>query len=329
MSPASRAWCLLCALPFAGSEGRCAQAEPVAGLSRHEIMAWQIALEANCFSPGLVDGVAGPKTSLATRAFQASRGLPLTGQLSPETSKALGVDPANAVGEYRIAVEDERQVRYCPPDWNEKSRRSRLLYPSLSDCIAERFHTSERCLALLNPGKNMAALKAGDVLRVPSLRQRAAIEACDSIEIDLSRKLVLILDASGVVQGFLHCSVARDLSVVTRGEAKVATVVADPHYTFDPKKWPEVKDVRRTLLIPPGPRSPVGVRWMGLDRPGVGIHGTAEPENIGKTGSHGCFRLTNWDAMYLASTVSLGTKVKIVDRSSAADQFEEAAPPEP
>jgi lipoprotein-anchoring transpeptidase ErfK/SrfK len=101
----------------------------------------------------------------------------------------------------------------------------------------------------------------------------------------------------------------------------VKTVVADPTYTFDPKMWPEVKDVKRRLLIPPGPRCPVGVRWIGLELPGVGLHGAPEPENIGKTGSHGCFRLTNWDAVYLSAAVSVDMPVRILDASRTLDRI--------
>jgi hypothetical protein len=291
---------------------------PARAASFFDVMAWQAALEAKGFSPGLVDGLDGPKTALATRAFQSSCGLEMTGRLDEATAAALEVGAAPAVLEYAVLPDDERQVSYCPPDWNEKSRRRKLLYLTLSSCIAEKFHTSERCLASLNPQADLAALKAGDVLRVPCVRERKSPTSIESMEIDLSRKLVLLLDGAKKVTGLLHCSVAKDLSRVERGEAKVSTVVKDPEYTFDPEKWPEVKNVKKKLLIPAGPRCPVGVRWIGLDRSGVGVHGTAEPENIGKTGSHGCFRLTNWDAVYLASRAYEGLPVRIVDSSPLA-----------
>jgi lipoprotein-anchoring transpeptidase ErfK/SrfK len=117
--------------------------------------------------------------------------------------------------------------------------------------------------------------------------------------------------------------VPSDLAAAVRGDLAVSTVVADPGYTFDPRKWPEVIGVDRKLAIPPGPRSPVGTRWIGLDRAGVGIHGVPEPGNIGKTGSHGCFRLTNWDAAWLAAVASPGMPVRICDRSPLADALVE------
>lgn len=283
---------------------------------RLKVLACQVALEGAGFSAGLLDGVLGQKTETAVRAFQQVARQNVTGKLDEPTLSALNVLPERSIAAYTITAEDEHQVSYCPADWLERSQRERLLYPSLANMLAEKFHTSERCLAWLNPSVDLSRLKAGDSIVAPAPRDRGVAKAPATIEIDLERKLVLLFDAGSSLQGLLHCSVAKDLSAVERGESSVGTVVEEPGYTFDPKKWPEVKDVDRKLSIPPGPRSPVGLRWIGLDRPGVGIHGTPEPQNIGKTGSHGCFRLTNWDVVYLASVVKVGTKVRIVDRSS-------------
>jgi hypothetical protein len=293
------------------------QADPDAS-RRLGTLAIQAALEERGFSPGLLDGIEGPKTALALGAFQASAGLPSTGIPDQATLDALRPVPAEAVIAYTITPEDEKLVGYCPPDWMERSRRARLLYPSLANLLAERFHTSERCLAFLNPGLDLSLLAAGDGIQAPRVRRREARRDAERIEIDLERRLVLILGAKEEVLGLLHCSVARDLSAAVRGDLSVSLVINDPEFTFDPKKWPEVKGIERKLQIPPGPRSPVGIRWIGLDSPGVGIHGTPEPENIGKTGSHGCFRLTNWDAAHLAALVFPGMRVRVVDRSPVA-----------
>lgn len=303
---------------------RLAASPPAGGvLTRQDVLAWQVALESRGFSPGLLDGILGPKTATATRLYQAVSGLPVTGNLCRQTATSLGLDLENGrpVSEYRILAEDERQVEYCPPDWHSRSRRKKLLYSSLVDCLAEKFHTSERCLARLNPAQDLRALAAGKTVLVPALPSRRARPSVASLEIDLARKVVVLLDSDGGPAGLLHCSVAEDLSRVKRGETRVVNVVENPEYTFDPAKWPEVKDVKRTLVIPPGPRSPVGSRWIGLGLDGVGIHGTWNPAHIGKTGSHGCFRLTNWDAAWLASLVSAGTRVQIVNRSAVLDRL--------
>jgi hypothetical protein len=294
------------------------QVDPAAFPGRLEVLAIQAALEEKGFSPGLLDGLEGPKTALALTAFQASLGLPPTGVPDRTTLDALQVRPAGAVAAYTVTAEDEKLVSHCPPDWIERSRRERLLYPSLANLLAEKFHTSERCLSFLNPAIDLALLRTGDAIQVPVVRERQVRANAERLEIDLERRLVLILGARDEVLGLIHCSVASDLSMAARGDLSVSLVVKDPEYTFDPKKWPEVKGVERKLQIPPGPRSPVGIRWIGLDSPGVGIHGTPEPENIGKTGSHGCFRLTNWDAAHLAAIVYTGMRVSVVDRSPVA-----------
>lgn len=321
------ALCLV-TIPGFTTERATAPARDLEGASRREILGLQATLEAEGCSPGLLDGLAGPKTRTALRAFQLREGLPPTGSPDAATRRRLGLGletgPEGSeavVRRYTVTREDEQQVAYCPPDWVERSLREKLLYSTLSSLLAEKFHTTQRCLAFLNPDAELTSLKAGDGIVVPVLRESKAWREVEEIEIDLERKLILILDGLRHLRGLLHCSVARNITDSVRGECRVITVVANPEYTFDPKYWPAVTEVNQKLSIPAGPRSPVGLRWIGLDRPGVGIHGTPEPENIGKTGSHGCFRLTNWDAVYLASIVSPGTRVRILDRSPVVDRL--------
>jgi lipoprotein-anchoring transpeptidase ErfK/SrfK len=287
--------------------------------TRLAVLEIQIALEERHFSPGLLDGVEGPKTRLAIRALEAAVGEKPTGLLA-SARRILGRRAEPCTAPYRITAADAAEVDPCPTDWNERSRREQLLYPTLSNLIAEKFHTSERCLAWLNPEVDLAALAPGRevVVPKPGERPKAGVKR---VEIDLSRKTVLLLGSEDRLVGLVHCSIARDTDAVTRGVHSVKTVVENPGYTFDPKKWPEVTNVERKLSIPPGPRSPVGLRWIGLDAPGVGIHGTPEPENIGKTGSHGCFRLTNWDAVHVAASVEVGTRVRVVDSSPVAERL--------
>jgi lipoprotein-anchoring transpeptidase ErfK/SrfK len=113
------------------------------------------------------------------------------------------------------------------------------------------------------------------------------------------------------VVAIFHCSIAQAVEKRPVGDLSVKVVVTDPDYTFNPASWPEVTNVTRKLRIAPGPRNPVGVAWIGLDKPGYGLHGTVRPQDIGKTGSHGCFRLANWDAARLARAVSIGTPVVV------------------
>jgi lipoprotein-anchoring transpeptidase ErfK/SrfK len=285
-----------------------------------DALALQISLEARGYSPGLLDGALGLKTRLALAAFQAAAGLPATGEASTATLALLSPDPQAALAPIKISAADLAEVDPPPRDWIERSRKQRLLYPSLANLVAERAHTTERLLAALNPGVDLSALRPGDVLQAPAVNEaRKQCAPAGRIEIDLDRKLILVFSSRAgetAPAGLLHCSIAADPARAPEGEARIAVVAADPVYTFDPAKWPEVRGVNRKLRIPPGPRSPVGLRWIGLDLEGIGIHGVPEPEMIGKTGSHGCFRLTNWDAIWLAGVVQIGTPVRIVRNTS-------------
>lgn len=133
------------------------------------------------------------------------------------------------------------------------------------------------------------------------------------ITINLTQKCIRVYDQDDRQMVLLHCSVAKDKAKLPARDTTIKVMADNPQYTFDPKMWPDVSNVDRTLQIPPGPRNPVGLAWIGLDLTGYGIHGNPKPELIGKTGSHGCFRLTNWDALRLYSMVHKGMKVKIIN----------------
>jgi lipoprotein-anchoring transpeptidase ErfK/SrfK len=279
-------------------------------------LAWQIALERVGFSPGVVDGSIGRKTELATREFQRVRGLSITGKLDAATAAALGVDTGGAVTNYTVQADDHTHIGPLPKNWLEKSRLSRLGYENLAALIAEKFHCSTGLLARLNPGRDLGRLQTGDSVIVPAVGESSTGVRGDQVEIDLSEKVVRVLDRERKLVGLFHCSIAKDRERLPSGETSVEVITENPTYTFDPKMWPEVKGVDRKLLIPPGPRNPVGRCWIGLSLPGYGIHGSPNPEMIGKTGSHGCFRLTNWDALRLGGMIRVGTRVRFLGHGS-------------
>jgi len=275
-------------------------------------LAWQLALERVGFSPGVLDGRPGPKTRLATREFQRVRGLPRTGELDAATARALGVRPAEALTEYTVAAADLAQIGPVPTDWREKARLPRLSYPSLDEALAEKFHCTRALLSHLNGGANVARLRPGETIDVPNLPPPPEPLLCEHLEVNLAEKVIRAVCSDRLVALF-HCSIAADRAKRPGGAAQVTVISEEPTYRFDPKMWPEVKGIRDVLFIPPGPRSPVGLCWIGLSLPGYGIHGSPAPELIGKTGSHGCFRLTNWDALRLARMVRVGTPVQFSD----------------
>jgi lipoprotein-anchoring transpeptidase ErfK/SrfK len=279
-----------------------------------QTLQWQIALEREGFSPGIIDGKSGPKLALATSEFQRRMGLTVNGTLDPATRQALAVGEREPLQSYSVRAEDVAQVvGTMPTDWNLKAKMPFLGYASAADAVAERFHCTRGLLDRLNPQANMAVLKEGDVLTVPAIEKGKSIRP-SKLQIHLGQKVIRILDREGKVIGLFHCSIAKDEAKRPSGTANVVRVAANPTYQFDPVMWPEVKNVNQKLMIAPGPRNPVGMCWIALSLSGYGIHGTPMPEMIGKTGSHGCFRLTNWDAQRLGGMVNEGMGVEFVGR---------------
>ncbi len=296
---------------------------------------WQVALDRAGFSPGVIDGIIGSKTRAALRTFQASSGLKTSGEPDSATRTALGVGLRPAVVRRTLTDVDARLVAPVPRSWIARSEARFLGYRSLADLAAERGHCTLRLLRELNPGLNVDNLKAGDALRLPNIEgpwpevsespsdrpergTHAAAPRVASLEVDLETKHIRVLDAAANTIAMFHCSIARDRDKRPTQPCKIKTIVKHPVYLFDPAHWPEVHDVDRRLNIPPGPRNPVGLCWIGLTLPGYGMHGTPDPEMIGKTGSHGCFRLTNWDALRLAGMVRVGMDVRFVPGAPTA-----------
>jgi lipoprotein-anchoring transpeptidase ErfK/SrfK len=272
---------------------------------------WQLALEREGFSPGLIDGCLAGKTTLAIKGFQHARALPVSGKLDEATGSALGIDELEPLTDYTIRPADLKQVTGFPGGWVQKSKKRYLGYHTLAEELAEKHHCTQGLLMRLNRGKSLSHLQPGDTIRVPRTLpprwSRARL-----VEVNLSQKVVRAFDERKHVVGMFHCSIAAKASKRPAGQTRVIVIAENPSYTFDPAKWPEVKGIDRKLLIPPGPHNPVGLCWIGLALHVYGIHGTPNPELIGKTGSHGCLRLSNWDAKRLGRMVRVGTPVKFV-----------------
>ena len=277
-------------------------------------VAWQVALDAAGFSPGLIDGAIGPKTELATREFQRARGLPVTGTLDKATADALGVDPDGVFIRYTIEPQDMEEIGPNPTSWVAKSKLKRLGHQALENVIAEKFHCTISLLNTLNPGKRINEMGPGDRVIVPVVMDPAPQPKATRLEVNFAEKTIRVIGPNNKVVGLFFCSIAANRRKLPSRDAEVTVVAPDPWYTFDPQMWPEVKErINTKLQIPPGPRNPVGRCWIGLSLRGYGMHGTPNPELIGKTGSHGCFRLANWDALRLSKLVQGGTPVKFSD----------------
>jgi lipoprotein-anchoring transpeptidase ErfK/SrfK len=274
----------------------------------------QVELHRRGFSCGSIDGVAGPQTAAALRAFQRHRALPETGILDPDTREQLHLT-APALTTHLVNEDELATLQPVPPTWLEKSQLIALTHASALELIAERYRASPRLVRRLNPDVNWDAVPAGTPVTVPAVAKITFPGKAAWLTIRLEARTLEAADAEGRVLAHFPVSIARKVEKRPRGELRVTVVIPDPNYTFDPQMYPESPEAKesltRKLIVPPGPNNPVGLAWIGLDLPGYGIHGTPEPEKVGRTESHGCFRLANWDAVALVGLVAVGLPVVV------------------
>jgi len=280
-------------------------------LDTERIAAYQVALERIHFSCGFIDGDQGMRTQRMLRAFQASRGLSITGFLDQPTRDAIG-EPGEPFLNYTVTAEDIASIMPKPATWREKSQATRLGYNDMWEMLAEKFHCTRGYLKLLN--RDVKEFNPGTEVIGPKVFPAAPIPKAASLRILLSETSIEALDAGNKVVAFFPCSIAADKNKRPNGALTVKSIVPNPDYTFDPALFPDVsvrEGITKKMVLPPGPRNPVGSAWVGLSLPGYGIHGTPEPENISRTQSHGCFRLANWNAEKVLKMVKVGTVVDV------------------
>jgi lipoprotein-anchoring transpeptidase ErfK/SrfK len=217
---------------------------------------------------------------------------------------------------YVVTASDLAKLTPIPEDWKARSQLSNMWYETILQMVAEKSHASEGLIRTLNPGiTNWAGVAAGQSVRMLNISSAKPVPAA-KVQVSLSAKTITAYDESGKLIALFPCSIAADKEKRVPGQLTVATVAVNPNYTYDPVNFPELDDIQHgygKLIVPPGPKNPVGTAWIGLSRAGYGIHGTPHPDQIGKTFSHGCFRLANWNATRLAQMVQIGTPVEVVE----------------
>lgn len=286
-------------------------------------LATQVRLARAGFSPGEIDGAWGHNTRGALTAFQATHGLPPTGELDPATEQALpGGDP---IGTYTIGPADVGGPFVpgpLPDDMMELAKLPALSYTSPLEELAERLHTDPALLQTLNP---QATFAPGETIRVPALGAPAApaaqapaangapeppdgVPADVTVVVDASESALAVRSGDRVLF-WAPVTAGSDHDPLPLGNWKVTGVQRDPTFRYNPDLFWDAEPTHTKAMIPAGPNNPVGVVWIDLDKPHYGIHGSSEPGQIGHTYSHGCVRLTNWDALRVASMVKPGTPV--------------------
>ena len=273
----------------------------------------QIALSRLGISCGSLDGAIGSQTRAAIRAFQRKLRLPETGALDTNTRPALAL-AAPAFTNYVVTSSDLARLQPLSNTWLGKSQQSALDYETVLELVAEKSRAHPKQIKLLNPDANWTNILAGATLTVPDAVYPEPETKAAFAAIRLSEKTLEAFDENTNLLAHFPCSIAKRVEKRPVGELHVAAVAPNPNYTFDPEVFPEVPEAReigRKLILQPGPNNPVGTVWISLDKPGYGIHGTPKPEEVGRTESHGCFRLANWNAEFLLKLVWIGMPVRV------------------
>jgi lipoprotein-anchoring transpeptidase ErfK/SrfK len=275
------------------------------------VLGVQLALARRGISAGPIDGVIGSQTRAALRVFQKTEGLPVTGLIDERTLSRLSLGQPSLTN-YVVTAEDVARLTWVPSTWLGKASRERLDYESILELVSEKNHAHPKLVRQLNPSIQWDRVRPGTSVTVPAgalppLRGRAGF-----VKISLSEKALRVFDPASNLVAHFPCSIARKVEKRPVGELRVVRLAPNPNYRFDPeifKESPEARKIGRKLMIPPGPNNPVGTAWIGLSRPGYGIHGTPHPEDVGRTESHGCFRLANWNAEFLVRAAWVGMPV--------------------
>jgi lipoprotein-anchoring transpeptidase ErfK/SrfK len=274
----------------------------------------QVALARRAISPGSIDAAIGSQTRAAIAAFQRSQKLLENGLVDTNTRVLLTLD-APLLTNYTVTTNDLERLQPIGKTWLAKSEQSALDYETILELVAEKAHSHPLLIQKLNPDVIWTNISAGTVLKIPGVSYREPDDKAAFIIIHLSGKFLEAFDSETNLLAHFPCSIAAKVEKRPVGELHAIVIAPNPNYTVNPELFPESSELQaigHKLILPPGPNNPVGVAWIGLDKPGYGMHGTPGPEQVGRTESHGCFRLANWDAEYLLKLAWVGLPVEVV-----------------
>jgi lipoprotein-anchoring transpeptidase ErfK/SrfK len=264
-----------------------------------------ILLDRTHFSPGEIDGQFGDNLRIAVSGYQGARNIEKTGSADQTTWQSLNADSASALVPYTISADDVMgPFEQISHDIMAQAKLKHLGYQLPQEELGERFHINPKLLAALNPGKDLT--KAAEQILVPNV-QREYVLPADKVVVSKNNHTVSAFAAGGMLLAQYPATMGSEHDPLPIGNWKITGVQRNPVFHYNPAFFWDAKPKDEKAEIAPGPNNPVGVVWIALSKEHYGIHGTPEPGKIGHTESHGCIRLTNWDAEELAHMVKPGT----------------------
>ncbi len=280
----------------------------------------QIYLDAQHLGPGKIDGQLGEFTRKAVANYNLRHGIEAGNwyRLLKESGRSV----RQIYRVYTVRPEDAKfvgELAFAPP---EQAESDYMYYRSIAEFVAERFHTDEKFLARVNPGRDLKRLAAGDTVVVPNV-EPFRIEAIELnrefpasphlsrryVIVDTGERLAVITQNRRLIASF-PITPGKE-QYIPYGTWKIKVMVTTPVFRYDKQMLEEGIRGDEFYKLPPGPNSPVGIFWAGLDKSGIGLHGTSSPETIGRSQSAGCIRLANWDAIRLSYLVRPGATVEV------------------
>lgn len=294
---------------------------PIAGDVRGpSVLRAQVLLDRVHYSVGVIDGRWGRNSAIAVWWWQQAHGIAATGDVDEATFRSIAQAGGNVepVVSYTLTEDDVKgPFVSIPEDVYEQQNLKCMCYESLREKLAERFHASEDFLEQLNPDVKFSSLAAGSTINVPNVREAMTADQKDiaKIVISIAGNSFNGYDAAGNLVFHAPSTLGAGYDPSPDETLKVVRVVPDPHFHYDPTLYHEVDDSEPDAHLNPGPNSPVGVVWIALSKPHYGIHGTKDPDSIGYASSHGCVRLTNFDAGEIGHRIGEGVQVAFVDQS--------------
>jgi len=293
------------------------KAPPSPALPCGDPFAFEVLLDRQDFSPGEIDAKLGTNAAHAIAALQTASGLEPTGDADCATWHTLrGETAGEMIATYTIENADVKGpfARNIPNDLEKQASLPALSYRSGLELLGERFHVSPVLLQRMNP---RVAFKAGAEIKVPAVTAfegdakppKEPLEPEVTIQVTRGDSALRALRPDGSVIFFAPVTTGSEHDPLPIGNWKVTSIDRHPAFHYNPQLFWDANPKHSKATIKPGPNNPVGVVWIGLDLEHYGLHGTPEPSRIGYTESHGCVRLTNWDAARVASIVKPGTPV--------------------